>query len=272
VADYKEFKSMEDFEMFDGTFESIKNNLFMRLFNKHNLPLNKDLETVPHVNYADLAITFSIEEKTYFNDNKGVYSYLITNEDMETLKVDISTLRRIATKNILDKNSVRIETISQHIARNHIFSPLTRIPSNINTMIQIDGGINTKRHSPFEGNEFGPLPITSNSEEDTKDVLLISNRTQTFASVNFVMPEVLEKVYNEFKENFYIIPSSIHEMICIKSSYATDNGNKTEKQALEDLEDMVEQINDVIHQDTLNILSYNIYYHIHDDNCTMIVT
>ncbi len=273
MADYKELKAIEDFEIFDGTFESIKNNLFMRLFNKRNLPLDKELDTVPHVNYADLAITFSIEERTYFNGKRGMYSYLITNEDMETLKVDIDTLRKIATKNLLNKNSVRIETISQHITRNHVFSPLTRVPNNISTMIHVDGGMNTniERNSVFEGNEFGPLPIMNNSE-DTKDVLLISNRTQTFASINFVMPEVLEKVYSEFKENFYIIPSSIHEMICVKSSYATDNGTKTEKQVLEELEDMVEQINDVMHENTLNILSYNIYYHIHDDKCTMIVT
>ena len=78
--------------------------------------------------------------------------------------------------------------------------------------------------------------------------------------------------FYEFKENFYIVPSSVHELICIKSSYATDNGDKLEKQVIEDLEDMVEQINDVIHENTSNILSYNIYYHIHDDNCTMIVT
>lgn len=270
MADYKEFDSIQRFDMFDGTFESIKNNLFMRLFNKHNLPLNRKLDDVPHINYIDLAVTFSIEERTYINKNKGIYSYLITNEDMEMLKVDERTLREVAMKNLFDKNSPRIETINQHIVRNHVFSPLTRIPSNAPTIVSIDGP-KSENYNLFDGNEYGQIPII-NSLGDTKDVLLISNRTQTFASVNLIIPEVLDKVFYEFKENFYIVPSSVHELICIKSSYATDNGDKLEKQVIEDLEDMVEQINDVIHENTSNILSYNIYYHIHDDNCTMIVT
>lgn len=268
MAGYKEYDSIQKFDMFDGTLESIKSNLFMRLFNKHNLPLNKNLEDVPHINHADLTATFSIEQKTYFDGVKGMYSYLITNEDMEMLKTDERTLKEIAMKNLLDKNSPRIETISQHIIRNHVFSPLTRIPDNVPTSIVIDGP-KTDNPKLFEGSEYGPLPIIN---KDTKDVLIISNRTQTFASINFTISEVLDKVYHEFKENFYIVPSSIHELICIKSSYALDDGNKSEKQAIEDLEDMLERINDVIHKDTSDILSYNIYYHMHDDNCTMIVT
>lgn len=270
MADYKEFNSIQKFDMFDGTFESIKNNLFMRLFNKHNLPLNKKLEDIPHINFIDLAVTFSIEEKTYFNKSKGIYSYLITNEDMEMLKVDERTLREVAIKNLLDKNSPRVETINQHIVRNHVLSPLTRVPDNTPTMASIDGP-KSKSCSLFDGNEYGQIPIINNLG-DTKDVLLISNRTQTFASINFAIPEVLDKIFYEFEENFYIVPSSVHELICIKSSYATNNGNKSEKQVIEDLEDMVEQINDVIHEDTSNILSYNIYYHVHDDKCTMIVS
>lgn len=272
MADYKELDSIQKFDIFDGTFDSIKDNLFMRLFNKNNLPLNKKLNTVPHVNYSDLAITFSIEERTYFDGKRGVYSYLITNEDMKMLNINQEILREVATKNLFDKNSARIETIGQHIIRSHVFSPLTRVPDNSPLMVKIEGP-NTKNYPNglFEGNQFGSIPIM-NSSEDTKDVLLISNRTQTFASINFVIPEILEKVYLEFKENFYIIPSSVHEIICIKSSYASDNGSKSEKHVIEDLEDMVEQINDVLHEDTSNILSYNIYYHMHDDNCTMIIT
>ena len=272
MADYKELESIEDFDIFDGTFESVKDNLFMRLFNKRNLPFNKQLDDIPYISYADLAITFSIEQKAYFDKRKGINSYLITNEDMKRLNVNEDILKEIAMKNVLDKNSVRIETIQQHIIRTHALSPLTRVPNgNSMAMLNLEGPSNPNKPSTlFNGNQFGPLPIMSSG--DTKDILLISNRTQTFASINIVMPEVLDEVYQEFKENFYIVPSSIHELICIKSSYVMNDGEKTEKQAIEDLEDMVEQINDVVHNDTFNILSYNIYYHMHEDKCTMIVT
>lgn len=271
MADYKELESLKDFNMFDGTFESIKDNLFMRLFNKNNLPLNKQLDTVPHINFIDLVITFSIEEKTYFDKTKGLYTYLITNEDIEMLNIDIKDLKAIAMENLLNKNSPRVETISQHIIRNHIFSPLTRIPSNMEAMAQINEKEHKKSFKIFEGEQFGSIPLI-NSSEDTKDVLLISNRTQTFASVNLTNPDVLKKVFIEFgNENFFIVPTSVHEIICIKYSFATNNGSKSEKQAIEDLEDMIEEINDIIHENTNDILSYNVYYHICDDNCTMII-
>lgn len=272
MADYKELESIQKFDIFDGTFESIKDNLFMRLFNKHNLPLNIKVEDVPHIDYIDLVITFSIEERTYFDGIRGIYSYLITNKDVEMLNIDKDTLKEFAMKNLVNKNSARIETISQHIFRSHIFSPLTRLTNNMMTTVQVEGPKTQQHPSIFEGNQFGPIPIVENYSEDTKDILLISNRTQTFASVNFVIPDVLDEVYNKFNENFYIIPSSVHELICIKSSYATDNGNKSEKQVIEDLEDMVEQINDVVHKNAFDILSYNIYYRVRDDNCTMIIT
>ena len=270
MAGYVEFDSIEKFEMFDGTFESIKDNLFMRLFNKNNLPLNRKLSTVPHIVYADLAITFSVEEKTYIGKSKAINSYLITNKDMKALGVNKNILQEIAVKNLLDKNSVRVESVSEHVLRSHIFSPLTRVPNNTPAMLQIEGP-SKNTENIFEGSQFGAIPIFSGSE-DTKDVLLISNRTQTFAPINLIMPEVLDKVYDEFKENFYIVPSSIHELICIRQGYATNEGTKSEKHAIEDLEDMVEQINDVLHKNTSNILSYNIYYHMYDDKRTMIIT
>lgn len=269
MADYKEFTSLNEFSMFDGTLESVKENIFMRLFNKHNLPLNKKLDTVPYVRHADLVLTISVEERTYFDNRRGMYTYLITNEDLELLNTDFKTLKEIAMKNLIDKNSARIETLTEHTFRAHIFSPLSEIPDGMNMMLDVKGKESIKRNL-FEGNKYGPLPIVDTN--GTNDILLISNRTQTFASVNFIIPEVLDKIYYEFGQNYYIIPISVHELICVKSSYVDNNGKKTHKQAIEDLKDMVEEINDVVHKNESDILSYNIYYHMHDDRCTMIVT
>lgn len=270
MSNYKEYDCIENFDIFDGTFKSIKNNLFMRLFNKDNLPLDRKLDEIPYIKYSDLVITFSIEQRTYFDGNTGVFSYMITNKDIEIFQTNINELKEIAIKNILDKNSARIETINQHVIRSHVFSPLTRIPDNMPTMINLEGPNN--RNSLFGTNSFGSIPII-NSNDNLKNVLVLSNRTKTFAPINLIFSEVLDKLYEEFEnENFYIVPSSVHELICIKDSFATENGNKNEKHVIEDLEDMVEKINDLVHKNASDILSYNIYYHIHDDKCTMRLT
>lgn len=271
MANYKEYNSIKEFDVFDGTFESIKNNLFMRLFNKDNLPLDKSINEIPYIKYADLIITFSIEQRTYFNGNNGMLSYMITKEDVKKFQLNINELKQIAIENILTKNSARIETIGQHVIRSHIFSPLTRISDNIATMINLEG-LNNTNNNLFDNSSFGPIPLI-NSSDNHKNVLVISNRTKTFASINFIFPEILNKIYEEFEnENFYIVPTSIHEMICIRNSFATENGTKNEKHVIEDLEDMLEKINDLIHKNVSDILSYNIYYHIHDDKCTMKIT
>lgn len=271
MADYKEFNSLKSFSFFDGTFESIKNNLFMRLFNKCGLPLNKELEDVPYFDCADLVITFSVEEKTYINSNKGINSYLITNEDLQKFNKDKNELRKIATKNIEDKNSVRIETVTDHILRTNVLSPIAKLPKQIQAgaELSIDGKNKRSNHSLFAGNQYGPVKLFDHNPEST-DILVISNRTQAFASIQMIMPDVLNKVYDKFGENFYIVPTSIHELICIRTGYATDDYEKSEKQAVEDLEDMVEQTNDILLKDSNDILSYNIYYYMHEEQCSII--
>lgn len=263
MADYKELKSLKEFDIFDGTFESIKSHLFMRLFNKHNLPLGKELDSVPYFTYADMVATLSVETKDYFSGRRGVYCYMITNEDIKEFGITKEELRKIAIKNLQDKNSARIETINQHLVRANVLSPLVN-KEDFGATIQLSGTQKQINHNTiFSGDQFGPVMF---QKSDKKNIVLISNRTQTFASINFIMPGVLDKVCDIFEEDFYIVPSSVHEIICVKSSFITNDGEKPEKQAIEDLADMLEQINDVVQTNDKNILSYNVYCYVYGDN------
>lgn len=265
-----ELKFLKDLDIFDGTFESIEKNIFMRLFNQQNLPFDKDLDKVPHIKTADLAITYSVEKKTYINKQKSRECYLITNEDLEMLKVEVDRLKEIAIENAFKHNSAKIETLFEHAIRGHIMHPLTSVPNNMPLVIDVNK-VHNKRKSIFDGSQFGQLPLYNNMNENKKDVLMISNRTQTYASVN-MFGETLDKVYDKFQENFYILPMSVHEVICIREGYATKEGELTTKEAVEELKDMIEEVNDVLIEDATEILSYNVYYHSKDDCCTMIVT
>lgn len=264
MTDYKELKKLEEFELYDGTFNSIKNNLSIRLFNKKNLPLDKKLKSIVYKPFADLAVTYSIE-RNVIKDNKRILEvYMITDEDFETFDIDFEIFDRIATANMQKLNSVRVETIMEHILRENVFSPLTNIPKDAMTLVETKGLDSV--NGIFSGRAEKKMPLNN-----TKDVLLISNRYQTFGSVNLVLPTVLDEVYERLEENFYIVPLSIHESLCIKKSYATKNGTKTEKQVIEDLKDMLEEVNDVVISNQNNILSYNIYYHVNEEKCTLIV-
>lgn len=272
MAKYKELDSLQEFDFYDGTFKSIENHVFMRLFNQNSLPKNYAIDSVPHSIRADLAITYSVEKKTFINKQKIIGCYMLTNEDIAALQVDNKTLNMVASINLNNKNSARIDTIQNYSIRSHVMHPLTTISSEASIMIESKQNSSfpskEKKGTLFSG-ELNQLPIICN-KEDKKDVLVISNRTQTFAAINFMSSDILEFIYNCFMEDFYIIPSSVHEVLCIRKGYAKKNGQLTTKQAEEELEDMTEQINETINDDNL-ILSYNVYYYSHEDYCTIII-
>lgn len=272
MAKYKEFESIEEFDIFDGSWDSIKNNVFMRLFNKENIPFGRALSDIPHSSYADLAITFSVENKTYIDNQRAINSCVITNDDMDKLNITQDILSSKANQNTQDKNSVRIETILEHSIRANLMYPLIRLPEAATMMIDVNSKTRNKKLGTniFASPSGTPIPISNASDKGSKNVLLISNRTQTFAAINYTFPSTLQRVHDKFKEDFFIVPISVHEIICVKESFATKDGELTNKEAVEELKDMVEQINDIVIEDTSDILSYNIYHHIYDECCTMI--
>lgn len=264
-------------------FEDIKSHISMRLFNKENLPFNCDVTNVPYKRFLDCVITYCVQVKTYIHQEKGVSCYLIKNTDLEKWGIDIKELHEVAYENTRQNNSARIETLQKHITRYHVLSPINEISKEIGFTCDVSPS-NSKnvRHTLFENRQYGQMPIKSNinltrflkedndEEEDNENLLIISNRTLNFGAVNMVFKDVTDKVYNIFGEDFYMLPLSIHEILCVKKSFAnrdTDNLREAE----EGLLDMVEQINDQILSKTFDILSYNIYLHLHDDNCTFMI-
>ena len=77
---------------------------------------------------------------------------------------------------------------------------------------------------------------------------------------------MLEEVYDRFnQENFYVLPISVHQVMCVRKGYADHDGQKPLYEVEDDLLCMVEGINDNGNKDWKDILSYKIYYYLGDD-------
>lgn len=85
----------------------------------------------------------------------------------------------------------------------------------------------------------------------TDFLYVVTNRTGTFGAAVMLYPEIWKRIRNMIGEDFYILPSSIHELILIRESYGM---NRTQ------LEMMVEEINET-EVDEEEVLTDTVYYY-----------
>ena len=282
MAVYEEKTKLEMLGLSED-FEELKPYIYLRLFNKENLPFDCSIENVPHKPVLDCAMTYCVQTKTYINREKGVNCYLIKNEDIEKWSINVDELHNIAYANTRKNNNARVETIQKHVARYHVLSPINEIPKEMGFSCDVTPtGPNGLRHTLFENTQYGQMPIQTNinltrflqnghaGKSDPENLLIISNRTMNFGAVNMFFNDVMDKVYEVFNEDFYLLPLSVHEILCVRKSFANRDNNNF-KETEEDLLDMIEQINDQVLSKTFDILSYSIYLHIYEDNCTFMI-
>lgn len=85
----------------------------------------------------------------------------------------------------------------------------------------------------------------------TEHMYVLTNSTRNFGAGVMMYEDVLEEVGEVFGENFYVLPSSVHEVIAVPESFGIDKSN---------LREMVKEINETVVDDE-EILSDTVYYY-----------
>ena len=89
-------------------------------------------------------------------------------------------------------------------------------------------------------------------EEDKEDVMyVLSNRLRSYGAAVILYEDRLEEIGEYLGENYYVLPSSVHEMIIIAESAAPGQ---------EELSDLVTEIN-TTQVDAEEVLSNHAYYY-----------
>lgn len=207
----------------------MKSSIIYRLvnYNKNTKLLNE----IPHLRYLDLAITFHCLVKD--NEN-GIGTIRITNKHIKDWNItleDIAEMARINTPTLLpasirSMNEVIIDILNKEME-------LQSLENSIDSENEI-----------FE--------VSDQMKQDTMiDMYVLSNTKGINGASCLLYPDVVKELSDKLNTDFYILPSSIHEIILVK------NNDKINKNVLHE---MVIDVNYTqVAED--EILSNNIYFY-----------
>lgn len=103
--------------------------------------------------------------------------------------------------------------------------------------------------------EICPYAVDEGEEEE-ESLYVLSNKLRSFGAASMLYEGILEKVGQKLGENYYILPSSIHEVIVVPESKSP---------LKQDLEEMVREINETQVEEE-EVLSDRVYYFSRKEN------
>lgn len=103
--------------------------------------------------------------------------------------------------------------------------------------------------------EICPYAVNEGEEEE-ESLYVLSNKLRSFGAASMLYEGILEKVGQKLGENYYILPSSIHEVIVVPESKSP---------VKQDLEEMVREINETQVEEE-EVLSDRVYYFSRKEN------
>lgn len=197
-------------------YERVKDRICYRLINEER---NRELlSEIPNIPFLDLAVCFIY---SFENSEMGNGSILVRNQYMETWGVSVRELWDAANRNTKT-----------------LFLPECSSMENI-----------LKETGMQERGDFQPeLP-----ETDGKffSMSVLSNRQRVFGSAVILYEGYLERIGDRFGKNYFILPSSIHEVILLPESGGEDCG---------DMRAMIREINETQVEEQ-EVLSDSLYYY-----------
>lgn len=160
-------------------FEKNRNRIFPVVMNKEN-----------NLDRIEQGIVYR-EENDYF----FAYRVMIGNED--------GTSSTVLTKALLDSWDVSVDEIDSIAWKN----AAKLQPAKLTGIVNVLNSIATIPREDFE--DF---------EQANDAMYVLSNQACLFGASTLWYPGQLEKIHDELGEDFYVLPSSVHEVICLRGT------------------------------------------------------
>ena len=192
-----------------NSFDDVKEHIACRICNANS---NKErLANAPHKIYADdLAITYHI---IISKDRDGIASTMINNDMMSHFGVDVDTIHKIAVDNIDKIYNPKFQSMADMIKGLFMKDFMEQ------------GGIDEEMAESMFQDMVG----------EVKDPMyVLSGENAINGATVIVSPDVLDMVSKKLDGDYYVIPSSTHEVIIVP---------KFENFTTEDLSAMVRDVN-----------------------------
>ncbi|MBE5871264.1 MAG: hypothetical protein E7294_08400 [Lachnospiraceae bacterium] len=182
----RELEAAKDFRLPVFSKEFVSENVFMTMVNTES---NKELlMNAVHRDINDCSVIYRIMVD---NSERGLASIMVTNDIAETAELSEQELFLAASE-----NTKRI------------------LPAKIMNMKEVIMGTMTKDGMPREVAES----LIGSQEEMELPMWVITNESGINGAVNMLYDENLQMLSQKLNDDLYILPSSIHEVICIPAS------------------------------------------------------
>ena len=216
---YEKVKVEEDYDVSQlSLYENVKKKVAFKLVNTEKN--QQMLKEVPHIPLLDLSIVFYILVDV---DEKGSATIQIRNEHIENWNVNVEQLYKDAKLNVKCLIPARL------MCMQHVIEKLCDISKGEEKDL-------LKAKFPPENKEF---------------MYILTNSIHQFGAAVLAYPNILEMASRIIGEDFYLLPSSIHEVILIPKSKSPD---------LKDLNEMISEVNETQVQEE-EVLSDHAYYY-----------
>lgn len=220
-------------ETFEFSYEEMKPYIIYRLVNYERN--KKLLKQIPYIKYLDLAITFHCLVK---NNKEGIGTIRVTNEHLSTWGAELEEVEELAVKNTIKFFPLSIRSMDE----------VMRCILSENYMDE---------HDVFIPDEMmNQILYKSDSIQHNYQMFVLSNMKGINGATSMLYPNAIRDFAYQINSNFYILPSSIHEVILVPDQ------NNIKK---ETLEEMVKDIN-YTQVPPDEILSDRVYYYSKENN------
>ncbi len=201
--------SVEEF----ASFEGLKDRIYLKLINYERNAEN--LIDVPHKRFLDLAIVYYV-----FWDKQGdIMTSIVTRSHIKLWKVAEDELHEIACRNTYSENVADIINMKAFVC---------------DLYAKVKGG---DKEAMLKG-----------LDKEAGCMYILTNKCRMLGAITMLNDEVLKKIYEIFGAAFYILPSSIHEVIAVPEN----------DMSVSELIAMVTDINES-EVDYMEVLSDNVY-------------
>ena len=204
---YEEHKVEQKINIENFTdFESVKKSLCFKLINYRK---NKELlSQIPHIPCMDLAIVFHC---VVDNECIGNGTILIRNEHLNKWQVSLETLKEVAMKNtpnILKGYITPMEDIICDLLRRKM---IFQIENSMGVRNDFDVRITEDMIEPIIQEMFAKIY----TEPKGPKMYVVGNETKSYGASAILYEDFLLDFAKKLQCDFYILPSSVHEVILL---------------------------------------------------------
>lgn len=213
AAEFEKDIDLSDFVLFDKAKERLG---FKLIHAKKNKEL---LQTVPYKRFHDLAIVF------YYTVNEapfhGKATILVNNSHMERWGIKTDELFEVAMKNTPFLYPSKITNMAE-IMKEILSEGLRQ---------DIEGARLGDESGSFDEDWIDEMisQMSAGAGKEKIPMYVLTNSTKIYGAACMLYPEVLKNFSEQSGQDFYVLPSSVHEVILVPAN------SKTDRNALRDI-------------------------------------